>query len=308
MVKLSLLLLTLLLVGGTFARTSPILAATPSDLPVLVNDLSSGTDSASLSAKEQAKIDKLEKENITKPEESEGKQEVFALFSKRPAEHFTLPNSIAYAVQYAVKQGVPANTVVLILLLPLLASIVAFIRHIVGLPSLEMLVPVTLSVTLIATGITAGFALLLAILIASFVSRVLLKRIRIMQLPKMALSILIVAAFVLAALTITATIGILAVKQLSIFPVLIFILLSDKIVALQLERTMRSTIYITSITILLGLLGYVLLSSTLLRNIVLLYPELVLLLIPVNILIGRYFGLRLSEYFRFAPIRNHGNK
>lgn len=308
MLKSSLLLVTLILLVGNLIIVPLVLAATPLDSPALTTNSSSTAASASLSANEQAKIDKLEKENITKPEESEAKQEVFALFGQRPADHLTFFNSVAYAVQFAVKQGVPANTVVLILLLPLLASIVAFIRHIVGLPSLEMLVPVTLSVTLIATGITAGFALLLAVLIASFVSRMLLKKVRIMQLPKMALSILIVAAFVLGALTITATIGILAVKQLSIFPVLIFILLSDKIVALQLERTMRSTIYITSITIMLGLLGYILLSSTFLRNIVLLYPELVLLLIPVNILIGRYFGLRLAEYFRFAPIRNYGNK
>jgi len=34
-----------------------------------------------------------------------------------------------------------------------------------------------------------------------------------------------------------------------------------------------------------------------------LYPEAILLLIPVNIAIGRYFGLRLTEYLRFKQLK-----
>jgi hypothetical protein len=40
----------------------------------------------------------------------------------------------------------------------------------------------------------------------------------------------------------------------------------------------------------------------------LLYPEVILILIPVNILMGRYFGLRLTEYHRFRQFRRYVNK
>lgn len=251
---------------------------------------------------------KIQKEDITKPEESKEKEELISLFSKRAVDRPNPLNLLAYIVQYAVNIGVPANTIILILLLPFLATLVAFVRHILGLPSLELLVPITLSITLIATGLTAGFILLITILIASVISRLLLKRIRIMYLPKMAFSLLVVSIFVFLSLTYSASIGILRVKQLSIFPVLIFIILSDKIVTLQLERSAKETAYITVITIGLGILGYILLSYEHLRNFIILYPEMILLLIPVNLLIGRYFGLRLTEYLRFAPIREYGYK
>lgn len=251
---------------------------------------------------------KIQKEDITKPEESKEKEELISLFSKRAVDRPNPLNLLAYIVQYAVNIGVPANTIILILLLPFLATLVAFVRHILGLPSLELLVPITLSITLIATGLTAGFILLITILIASVISRLLLKRIRIMYLPKMAFSLLVVSIFVFLSLTYSASIGILRVKQLSIFPVLIFIILSDKIVTLQLERSAKETAYITLITIGLGILGYILLSYEHLRNFIILYPEMILLLIPVNLLIGRYFGLRLTEYLRFAPIREYGYK
>jgi hypothetical protein len=246
--------------------------------------------------------------DVTKPEEEREKEQVRQLFAQREAKDFTLINGMAYAVQYAVRSGVPANTIVLILLLPFLATIVTAVRHVIGLPSIGLLVPIALSITLLATGITAGLILLAAILIASILSRFILKRVRIMQLPKLALSMLFVVLFIFATLTVGAAQGYLRVTDLSIFPVLLLILLSDRVVALFLERSLSETIEITLITLILGIGGFLILSLDMIRNVILLYPELVLLLIPINIIIGRYFGLRLTEYARFAPVMKHGSK
>jgi hypothetical protein len=82
---------------------------------------------------------------------------------------------------------------------------------------------------------------------------------------------------------------------------------TDKIVSLQLQRSLLDTLNITFLTIIIGLLGYAILQYNPLREAVLLYPELILLLIPLNLIIGRYFGLRLTEYFRFKSIKSNGN-
>ncbi|HSW87698.1 MAG TPA: 7TM domain-containing protein [Candidatus Saccharimonadales bacterium] len=248
------------------------------------------------------------KVDVTKPDTSLDQQIITTLFIKRPATKLTIFNFFAYFVQYAVRIGVPANTIVLILLLPLLATIVAFVRHVIGLPSLGMLVAVSFSITFLTIGIAAGMILLGAIVLASTFARVILKKVRIMQLPKMVLSILVVAIFVLIALVVSGTYGLITVKDLSIFPVLLLILLGERVVALQLERNLREVISITFITLVLGIMGFFLLAYVPLRNTVLLYPESILLLIPINIAVGRYFGLRLVEYYRFRQIINHGSK
>ena len=263
---------------------------------------------ASLSAEEQKKLEALKKGYVTQPEEASEKAQFFALFARRPATELTLFNFFAYGVQYAVSVGIPANTVMLILLLPLLATMLAFLRHVIGLPSLGMLVPIALSITFLATGLATGMILLLAIILGSTLAKIILKRVRIMQLPKMALSMFIVALLIFVTLTVSATAGIIAVKQISIFPVLLLILLSESIVTLQLERTTRETLTITGTTLLLGVAGYMILSWDFLRKLVLLYPEFVLVLIPLNIAIGRYFGLRITEIIRFDSVKRHGSK
>jgi hypothetical protein len=251
---------------------------------------------------------KPQKKDVTKPEGDEDRKEFLALFNRRPAKEPTITNFIAYGVQYAVRQGVPVNTIMLILLLPFLATIVVFFRYIVGLPSLGLLVPIALSITLLSTGLVAGLILLATIFIASILARFLLKRIRIMQLPKLALSMWLVSVAIIVALTICAANGILSVRDISIFPILLLVLLSDRVVALFLERSLKEVVSITLVTLFLGVIGFFLLSWAQLRDIIILYPELVLLFVPINILMGRYFGLRVSEYIRFKPIRDYGSK
>lgn len=279
--------------------------------PILDSEIQIATDAAtvaSLSAEEQKALEQIKKEDITRPEDVEEKDEFLALFANRPIETPTFFNFTGYAVQYAVLEGVPANTIMLILLLPFLATLAVFVRHIIGLPSLEMLVPIALSITLVSTGISAGAVLLITILLASTIARLMLKRIRIMQLPKMALSIFVVSIFVFISLTVSATVGMLTVTQLSIFPVLLLILLGEKIVSLQLSRSAGETFQIATVTILMGILGFAILSSEVIRRFILLYPEIIFLLIPLNILMGRYFGLRLTEVYRFSKLRKYANQ
>jgi hypothetical protein len=231
-------------------------------------------------------------------------EERAVLFNGRIVDEPNLLTFMSYTVQYAVQKGLPADTITLVLLLPLLATLVTFIRLVLGLPTLGMLVPIAFSITLLATGITTGVILLISIIFASTLARLMLKRVKIMQLPKVALSMFFVSLFIFITLMVSAMSGMFAVKQLSIFPVLMLILLSERIVDLQLQRSNYETVSITTTTIIIAIGGYFLLSSNLLRTIILVYPELILLLIPANLIIGRYFGLRLTEYYRFKPIRD----
>lgn len=275
--------------------------------PSAIESISTNSATASESAKEAEELARIRQQDVTRPEGPEDDQAIL-LFKQRPADQLSITNIMAFLVQSSVKSGVPSRTIILILLLPMLATIIAFIRHVIGLPSIGMLVPVALSITLLSTGITAGLILLATIIFGSTVARILLKKLRIMQLPKMAFSMFIVSIFLFLVLTVSAMGGILAVKQLSIFPILLLILLSEQIISVQQERSAQEMIIISMVTFAIGILGFLLLSSTYIRNTVLLYPEFTLLLIPINIIVGRYFGLRLMEYFRFSSIMRHASK
>ena len=218
----------------------------------------------------------------------------------RDLTNISIFNIFAQFVASAISLGVPAETIVLTLLIPLLASIVVFSRTIVGLPSLDMLVVISFSIALLAAGLLTGLILLSVIILSSMLARIIFKRIKIMQLPKVGLSILFVSFSVLIALVVMAMINIVNISTISIVPVLLLIILSERIVRIQFESSPREAWFIAAVTLLLGLIGYLILSSQAIREFVLNYPEIILLLIPANIAMGRFFGLRLTEYARFS--------
>ncbi|HCC05353.1 TPA: hypothetical protein DEP58_03545 [Patescibacteria group bacterium] len=248
------------------------------------------------------------KQDLTKPEEEPKKTEIQTLLEKRPVKDPGVFNFLAYWVQKAISLGIPANTIVLIFLIPVIATLIAFVRVVIGLPSLEMLVPIVLAFAFVAVGITAGLIILSAVVLASFVSRTLLRSVPIMYFPKRSLSHLFLAVFVFAALTLAIILELETIRDLSIFPVLILTLLGDSIVSVQLRKTVRETILITSVTIGLALIGYLLATSSSVRETIILWPEIILLTVPVNFMLGRYFGLRLAEVLRFRTLESYASE
>ena len=303
--KLSLVALVTFFVGGIAVNSVLAQSNVPANSPdseIIGEHAGLNTDSSATD------LSVTPPKDLTKPEEPVEKDAVFVLLEKRPVSEPGFFNAFAWWVQHAITTGIPVNTIVLILLLPVLATAVAFVRIIVGLPGLEMLVPIALAYAFVAIGVAAGSIILAAVIAASFVSRVSLRRLSIMSYPKRSISMLFLAIFVFFALSVSSSLTVVNIREISIFPILILTLLGDSIVSVQLRKSLHETLYITSVTIAIGLIGYMLATSPMMRNTIILYPEIILFTLPINLVMGRYFGLRLAELFRFRSFNAYGSE
>ena len=92
------------------------------------------------------------------------------------------------------------------------------------------------------------------------------------------------------------------------------ILLTEEFIRTQLSKSKKEALRLTVGTLLLAIFGATLMKTGWLRDFVLEYSEIVILtVIVVNIIVGRYGGIRLTEIKRFkGAIRNKkehvGNK
>lgn len=274
-------------------------ATTTEEVLASTTDVSASATAANIISQRQ---NTLPSNDLTQPEELTEKTAIISLFESRPVTEPGIFNIMAFWVQEGVRLGIPANTIFLILLTPFLALIVSFTRVVIGLPTLDMLVPIALAFALVAVGITVGLLVLGAILFASYVSKMSLSKLRIMFYPKRSLSMVFLAIAVFAALTLGVVLEFERILSVSIFPILVLMLLGDMIISVQLHKSFSETFSIVSTTIGIGLIGYVAATSSMIQNMIILYPEIVLLVIPANIIVGRYFGLRVLEYFRFSKV------
>jgi hypothetical protein len=214
-------------------------------------------------------------------------------------------NPIKYAIRGAVAAGVPANTIVLLLLLPLIATVIAVARHIIGIRGFGIFLPAALAVVFVATGPVVGLALFLIIVFISTVTRLILRKIKVklQYLPRMALLLWLVCLGVLGVLFAVPLLPYREITDVSIFAVLILALLAEDFTRVQLGKSINTAISLTSETLLLSLISYLLLTFGPLQEFALLNPEAFLIIILVSdLLLGRYVGLRFLEIWRFRRL------
>ena len=206
-------------------------------------------------------------------------------------------------VGFFLSEGVPYETIKLILFLPIIATIIAFLRQVVGIKAFGIYTPLIITFAFLATnGLKYGIAIFAAVLIIGMVMRFVLKPFRLLYLPRVVIMLTVVSILTLGVLTFGGNLRRTGLASVSIFPILIMITLVEKFVAVQIEKGNKTALFLALETLFISILGYFIASWDVLIRFVIVYPWSILLTIPLNILMGRWTGLRLGEYWRFKEV------
>ena len=225
------------------------------------------------------------------------------LLRENPVGPLRWNNGLAHVIRRAVDRGVAATTLVLILAFPMVAAVIAASRHLIGLRGFGIFIPAVLAVAFVASGMGPGILLFGVILLTATVGRMALKRLRLQYLPRMALLLWLVSLGVLGVMTTAAEIGLGNVAAVGIFPVLILILLAENFSEVQATKSMRTAINLTVETMVLALIAAGGVGLPPVQRWVLLNPELAVVTVAVfDVFVGKYVGLRWSEYARFKGL------
>lgn len=215
----------------------------------------------------------------------------------------TIFNFMSYAAQKAIDAGVSREMLVLVLMFPIVATIIAFVRQMIGLKTLGVYIPSILAISFFATGIKTGLLFFILILLAGTLIRLFLLKLRLLYLPRIALILTFVSLVTFGFIIFAANFQITNMAAMSVFPMLIMIILVERFINVQIEKGFQEGILLTLETLLVSILCYFFIASTAIQNFVLHYPGIIMLvIIAFNVLLGRWSGLRLTEYFRFREV------
>jgi hypothetical protein len=205
-------------------------------------------------------------------------------------------------ISYIANQGVSEQVLAYILLAPLVATLIVFLRQVVGLKSLGVYHPLLLAFAFVGAGLREGlFFFLLIVLLANAITY-LVKKFPLLYLPRLTIVVTVTALSLLLVISIIR----LSDYRLTLsdyFPIIIILALSDKLVTAQMKRNAKPALIMTGSTLAIALLGYLILNINWLQSAVLSYPLIFLLtIIVINIFLGRFRGLRLNELWRFRHL------
>ena len=196
--------------------------------------------------------------------------------------------------------------------------IVSFMKQIVGFTTFGVYTPTIITLTFWILGLKFGVLTLIVIFLVGTGTRFLLRRFRLLYIPKMAIVLSVVALAIFALLIISIRFNLFDAQffSLAIFPMLILSTLTEKFISVQSGKGLNKAIILTLQTVLVSIVAYIVIGGEIdlflfkvkfgaLQGFMLSYPEIILVFIGINILLGRWTGLRLLEYVRFREVLRH---
>jgi len=226
-------------------------------------------------------------------------------YTARGIQKLSIFNVMSYAMNFMINKGVPINSLFLLLMLPIMATIIAVARQIIGVKAFGIFVPTVVALSFLATGIKYGVIIFIFIIIVGTIARIILRRFRLLYLPRMALVLSLLALSVFLMFFVGAYFNKTGFIAVSIFPILIMTVLTEQFIAVQIEQGFKNAIKLTLETLVLSIIGYLIGDWAVFKSIILAYPELILLTLVINYLVGKFSGLRFTEYIRFRKVFKH---
>lgn len=202
----------------------------------------------------------------------------------------------------AAKAEVNLETIYIILILPFIALVIVVFRNIIGFETFGTFTPVLISIAFLTTGIFWGIIQFFIIVATGLLFRMIFHKIHIHLVARMAMQIAMVGLTMLVITIIGVHFGFGALVNISVLPMVIMAGMVENFTRVQMEHGTRQAIRLIIATLAVSILSYYIIDVAGIQSLVLVFPEVTLVAIGLEILIGRWNGIRLLEYLRFYKI------
>ncbi len=226
----------------------------------------------------------------------------YKILDDRASGSWLLP--ISRMMTYFVSRGVSQSVLFLLLAVPFIAFVIAFSRQVIGLRTFGVFAPLMLALSFLLLGFQFGFSVFVMVMVVSYLIRLLFDRVELLYIPKISLLLSALALSFFLILGLAVEFDIEVNLALAVFPMLVMSTVSEKFLSAQSEGGLSSAVRIAGETVIVALVAFALVRWEWLNNLILAFPETILLPILGSIWLGRWTGLRLTEYLRFSALFN----
>ena len=196
----------------------------------------------------------------------------------------------------------PKSVLNFLILLPLGGLLIALIKNVIGLKTYGVFLPILIAFALTYTGYFTGVFLFLLITILVTVISIPLNNWGLLYAPKMVVILSCTVVSMLVAILIGIQYEINWLTSFSFFPVIIVSIMAERFARAIEEDGYKKAINRIRIINVRTTLCYVVFSSVVINSMLLIFPELLLVMIVLSLMLGKWIGLRVFEYSRFSTI------
>lgn len=196
----------------------------------------------------------------------------------------------------------PLRPLMVLLLLPLGAYIVAICTNVVGFKTYGVFLPVLIAFSFFDMGMVQGLIFFTLIIGLISLMSFPLEHWGVLRTPKIVCLLTLVAIYCLAAIKLFYITGWVNPAATLTFPIIILTLISERFAHKLEEESLSEALLIYGQTLIVTLSCYWILSANVIQHFFITFPEVLIGIAGLSLLLGKWIGLQLFEYSRFSKI------
>ena len=190
-----------------------------------------------------------------------------------------------------------------LLLIPVAALVVVFMRVVVGISTSGTFMPILIALALIQTTLLVGLAMFLLVVGVGLWIRTYLSHLNLLLVARVASVVIVVILLMAVVAIVSYKLGIDQALTVTFFPTIILAWTIERMSILWEEEGGHEVLVQGSGSLSVAVLAYLVMSNRYVEHLTFNFPELLITLLGVILLLGKYTGYRLSELYRFREMR-----
>lgn len=189
-----------------------------------------------------------------------------------------------------------------LLMIPIGALIMVVLRNFIGIDAFGTFMPVLIALAFRETQLFWG-VIMFSLLVALGLSiRFLLERLRLLLVPRLTAVLVIVVLLMLVISLISHRLGLETGLSVALFPMVIIAMTIERMSVVWEERGAPDAIRAGLGSLAIAVAAYIFMGLAWLEHLIFTFPELLLVVLALVLLAGRYTGYRLVELRRFREL------
>jgi len=190
----------------------------------------------------------------------------------------------------------------LLLLLPIGALVVVFMRIIIGLKTSGTFMPILIALAFLQTSLVLGVVSFITVVAMGLVLRTYLSRLNLLLISRIA-TLVVLVIFIISALSLIGyQMGLNTGMTITFFPMIIIAWTIERMSILWEEEGPKEVMIQGGGSLLVAVLAYTLMQFSIIGHLTFNFPELNLVALALIMLMGQYTGYKLSELRRFRAM------
>lgn len=189
-----------------------------------------------------------------------------------------------------------------ILMVPIGVFFLVLMRTVVGVKTFGTFMPILIALAFRETQLVWGIGLFVVVIGTGLLIRFYFDRLKLLLVPRLA-AVLIVVIMVMGLISVLSyKLGLPRGLSVALFPMVIMTMTIERMSIVWEERGAAEAIQQGLGSLVVAAIAYLLMNIEALRHFIFVFPETLLLILALMMLLGRYSGYRLSELFRFKVL------